>query len=228
MEDMALAASALYETYLSMKEITESGAIPGEKLKSMKNELDVIQHRVKVNSKEIRKLSNLQDAVQSVKAQLGIKIIKAEMVVKQHEYEALQLKLNAKQSARAQRAYQNVQDQVSRSKDRVRSLDAELAIAEEEAVELATELDKVEEVNGQDMRSLSELKKEVKELAISLVMGHVSAQSVERMMKLKETAVQQRRALCDLHDRLLNLTYRKMMEKIDSDEKKWLKMLEEF
>ena len=228
MEDMALAASALYETYLSMKEITESGAIPGEKLKSMKNELDVIQHRVKVNSKEIRKLSNLQDAVQSVKAQLEIQKIKEEMIVKQHEYEALQLKLNAKQSARAQRAYQNAQDQVSRSKDRVRSLDAELAIAEEEAVELATELVKVEEVNGLDMRSLSELKKEVKELAISLLMGHVSAQSVERMMQLKETAVQQRRALCDLHDRLLNFTYRKMMEKIDSDEKKWLKMLEEY
>ncbi len=54
-----------------------------------------MQYRVRMGSKEIRKLSNQQDSIQSKIAQLGADKVKAEMVVNKREYAALQLRLAA-------------------------------------------------------------------------------------------------------------------------------------
>ena len=226
MEDIALVASALYDTYLSIEEEYESGTINDEKLESLKTEMEEMEYRVRMGSKEIRKLSNQQDSIQSKMEQLGADKVKAEMVVNKREYATLQLKLNAKQSASTLRAYQDALDQVRRSKDRVRSLDEELEKAEEEAEDLAAELEEVEEENAQDMRSLLMMKKEVEELEMAAATEQGSVESSKRIKELHETAVNQRRALCVLHDRLLKLTYIKMMELIDAEEKQWLEMLD--
>jgi len=188
--------------------------------------MEEMQYRVRMGSKEIRKLSNQQDSIQSKIAQLGADKIKAEMVANKCEYASLQLKLNAKQSASSLRAYQDALDQVHRSKNRVRSLDEELEQAEEEAEDLAAELEEVEEEEAQDMRSLMIMKKEVEELEMVAASVQDSAESSKRIKELHETAVNQRRALCVLHDRLLKLTYIKMMELIDAEEKQWLEMLD--
>ena len=91
---------------------------------------------------------------------------------------------------------------------------------------MAAELEEVEEENAQDMRSLLMMKKEVEELEMVAATGQGSVESRERIKELHETAVNQRRALCVLHDRLLKLTYIKMMELIDAEEKQWLEMLD--
>ena len=76
------------------------------------------------------------------------------------------------------------------------------------------------------MRSLLMMKKEVEELEAFVATAQGSTESRERIKELHETAVKQRRALCVLHDRLLKLTYIKMMELIDAEEKQWLEMLD--
>ncbi len=225
-EDIALVAGALYETYLSIKEIAESGTVNDEKLVTMNIELEEKQHRARMNAKEIRKLSDQQDAIENKMKRLGDDKIKAEMAVNRLEFDALKLKLNANQSARARTAYRDAQDQVRRFKDRVCSLDEELVKAEEEAGLLAAELEEVEEENGRDMRALIMLKKEVEELETAVETGQVSAESKKWMKELHEMAVKQRRALFVLHDRLIKLTYIKMMEKIDAEERKWLEYLD--
>ena len=88
------------------------------------------------------------------------------------------------------------------------------------------QIEKLEEEYAQDMTSLSMMKKEVDELEKAAATGQGSVESRERIKELHETAVNQRRALCVLHDRLLKLTYIKMMELIDAEEKQWLEMLD--
>ncbi len=230
-EDIGLVASALYDTYLSIEEQEPPSGlfIHDKKLESLKIEIEELQNRVRMGSKEIRKLSDQQDCIQSKIEQLGVDKARAKIVVNKRKYVPLQLDLDAKQSARVdQTVYQDAQDQVRLSKDRVRLLDEELAMAEEVAEDLAAKLEEVEEENAEDMRSLFILKKTVENRERSVATGQVSAESSERMKELQETAVKQRRALWILHDRLIKLTYEKSMETIDAEEKQWLKMLSKF
>ena len=164
-----------------------------------------MQERVNIASNEIKWWQNHQVSLQRDISELVTDKTKAEIEVRQLEIVALQLKLIAKQSVSAQRAFEDAADKARLSKNRVCFFQEELDTAEEQERNAVIQIEEVEEEYDQDSRSLSMLKEKVTDMETSLSSGLPSADSTKKITQLEETAEKQRRALFVLQKQLVKL-----------------------
>lgn len=180
--------------------------------------MEEMQNRVNISSKQIKWWYTRQVSLQREISELVTDKTKAEIEVHQLEIVALQLKLTAKTSASAQRAFEDAVDQARLSKNRVCFFQEELDTAEKQERDTVIQIEGVEEEYAHDSRSLSMLKEKVKNIETSLVTGLDSADSRKRMAQLEETAEKQRRALFILRKDLVKFAaLRKSMQYINAE-----------
>ena len=190
-----------------------------QKLQSFKGQMEEMQERVSIASKEIKWWRDHQISLQREISELVTDKTKAEIEVRQLEIIALQLKLTANQSVSAQRAFEDAVDKARLSKNRVCFFQEELDTAEDQERDTVIQIEKLEEEYAQDSRSLSMLKEKVKNIEASLSSGLASADSIKKMAQLEETAEKQLKALFILQKELAKLVaLRKSMNFINAEE----------
>lgn len=217
-EKISLVVGALYNTYLTMEEESEFTTV--QELQSLKNQMEEMQKRVDIGSSEIKWWSNHQISLQREISELMTDKTKAEIEFRHLEIVALQLKLTAKQSVSAQRAFEDAVDKARLSKNRVCFFEEELITAEDQERDTANQIEEVEEEYVEDSSSLLKLKEKVKNLETYLASGLASADSTKQKMQLELTAEKQRRALFILQKHLVKLlALRKLSENIGTEDK---------